>query len=90
MNSKNKRVVALGIAVLLFSTVVFANNMNTGGQKGVVRSMSSYTLGLTGINVGGTFKYDRDFKYVSGPGGVGETIIEHLSQRFDGLTTPGI
>ena len=53
MNSQSNRVVALGVAVFLLSMAVFANNMNAGGQKCVVRSMSSYTLGLTGLNVGG-------------------------------------
>ncbi len=88
MNLKRSIAVASGVAVLLFSTAVFANNMNSGGQKGVVRSMSSYTLGLTGINIGGTFKYDRDFDYVTGPGGVGEVINTATGQPVDDRTAP--
>ena len=88
MKSKSSVAVALGVAVLLISTVVFANNINSGGQKGVVRSMSSYTLGLTGINIGGTFKYDRDFKYVTGPGGIGEVIDMTTGQAVDDRSAP--
>jgi len=78
--------VAVFIFVLFASAA--ANNINNGGQVGVVRTISSKPLGLTGLNIGGSFKYDRDFNYVSGPGGVGEVIDKSTGLAVDGREAP--
>ncbi len=78
------------ILVAFLCTTVFSNNINSGGQKAVVRSMSAYTLGMTGINVGGSFKYDQDFEYITGPGGTGEVIKKSTGLAVDERTTPYI
>lgn len=90
MHSKNNSVVRTGVVLLLLSFVILANNINNGGQLGVVRSMSSYTLGLTGIHVGGGFKYDRDIQYVTGPSGTGEPIDNTTGLAVEDRTAPHI
>ena len=79
------------LAIITFVyAALYANNINSGGQLGVVRSMSSYTLGLTGINIGGGFKYDRDMSYVTGPGGTGEPIDKTTGLAVTDRSAPHI
>ena len=56
--------VAVLMAALALPTWIAANNINTGGQLGVAHCLTSKTLGFTGINLGGGFKYERDYDYV--------------------------
>ena len=58
----------------MLSYTTFANNVNTGGAPGVVRTMSARPLGMTGINAGASIQYARDGEYVTGPNGVGSVI----------------
>jgi hypothetical protein len=60
--------------VLLVSNLLFANDLNTGGQRGVVRTLSAITAGKYGITVGGGFKYAADRTYVKGPSGSGSVL----------------
>lgn len=46
-----------------------ANDINTGGQKGIVRTLSTETLGKTGFHLGGAAKYGTEREYTAGPGG---------------------
>jgi outer membrane protein OmpA-like peptidoglycan-associated protein len=62
------------ITCTLFLINGFANNMDNGGQKGLVKSLSAKTLGITAINIGGTFRYDRDISYAKGPLGTGDVV----------------
>lgn len=57
MNSLTKlqRTICLILAMVL---CVFANNANTGGQKGIGRTISAYALGQQSINTGVTIKFD--------------------------------
>ncbi len=49
--------------------LLFANDLNTGGQAGIVRTLSAFTLGKNHLNIGGAFKYATDAEYVKGPDG---------------------
>jgi outer membrane protein OmpA-like peptidoglycan-associated protein len=55
--------------LLSVSVRISANDLNTGGQSGVLRTLSAATLGRTGFNLGGAFKYATEYDYVKGPGG---------------------
>ncbi len=88
--SQKSVAVKVMVLVMCMSMLGIANNINSGGMLGVVRSMSSYPLGLTGLNVGGGFKYDRDISYVTGPGGSGEVIDNATGQPVDGREAPHI
>ncbi len=90
MNFIRTRMIACSTVVFLLIAFVFANNLNSSGMLGVVRSMSAYPLGLTGINVGGGFKYDRDITYVTGPGGSGEVINNSTGLAVTDRTAPHI
>ncbi len=59
--------------IFLFS-FLNANDLNTGGQLGVVRAHSSYTLGKTGLHTGGTFGFATEMDYVKGPEGKGSVL----------------
>lgn len=59
---------ALLIAIVGLGTA-WPDNINAGGQVGIVRCLSARTLGFTGLNAGAALKYDRDWHYVSGPDG---------------------
>jgi outer membrane protein OmpA-like peptidoglycan-associated protein len=61
------RIMVAGLILLPIS--VFPNDLNTGGQIGVVRTLSATTLGLTGLNLGGAYKYATEYDYINGPGG---------------------
>jgi outer membrane protein OmpA-like peptidoglycan-associated protein len=70
-------IVTLAAAFALFSQAE-ANNINTGGQLGVVHCLTSKTLGLAAINLGGGFKYERDHDYVSDVVGATRTSSPNL------------
>jgi outer membrane protein OmpA-like peptidoglycan-associated protein len=59
---------------------VKANDLNTGGQVGVVRTLSASTLGLTGLHIGGGFKYATGADYVTGPNGTA-SVVETATGR---------
>jgi outer membrane protein OmpA-like peptidoglycan-associated protein len=64
---KREQTFRYAIALLaIFSSQLLA--FNTGGHKGVVRTLSAHTLGIGGINLGLGGKYDSDASYVKGPG----------------------
>jgi OOP family OmpA-OmpF porin len=65
------RRVVVSALVVAFSSVLLANDVNTGGQVGIVRTLSAYTLGKTGLHAGGAFKFGTEMDYVAGPGGTG-------------------
>jgi outer membrane protein OmpA-like peptidoglycan-associated protein len=46
----------------------YGNNINAGGQNGVVRTITATPLGLTTIYVGMAYKYDRDNGFLDGKG----------------------
>ncbi|MBD3241739.1 MAG: OmpA family protein [Chitinivibrionales bacterium] len=56
-------------ALVLLAVAVSADNVNTGGQVGIVRTLSARTLGMTGLNGGAALKYDRDWHFVSSAAG---------------------
>ncbi|MBN2037599.1 MAG: OmpA family protein [Chitinispirillaceae bacterium] len=58
-----------GMLLLTAPESGWANDLNAGGQKAVVRTLSAYTLGKTGIVTGGGLKYATEYDYVSGQGG---------------------
>jgi outer membrane protein OmpA-like peptidoglycan-associated protein/predicted small secreted protein len=43
----------------------FGNDVDNGGQKGIVRTISAYTLGQTGMNVGGSVRGASDLDYIT-------------------------
>lgn len=64
--------VCMLLVVCIFT--VRANDVNTGGQKGILRTLSSYTLGKTGLNTGGAFRFATERLYVTGPDGVDDIL----------------
>lgn len=66
------RGLVLLLVIIGLYSLASANDANTGGQVGIVRTLSSYTLGKTGLHVGGTFKFATEMDYVAGPGGKGQ------------------
>ncbi|MBN1307467.1 MAG: OmpA family protein [Chitinispirillaceae bacterium] len=71
------RMIACVVTTSVFTSALMANDVNTGGQVGIVRTLSSYTLGKTGLHAGGTFRFATDMDYVAGPGGKGS--VEAIS-----------
>ncbi len=63
---------------IALSSTLRANDVNTGGQVGIVRTLSSYTLGKMGLHLGGSFKLGTEMDYVAGPDGKGsvEKIVQ--------------
>ena len=64
-----------GALLLLIPIAGTANDLNTGGQNGVLRTLSASTFGYTGLNIGGAFKYATEYDYIKGPAG-GPSVIE--------------
>lgn len=60
------------VSILAFAAA--ANDVNTGGQRGVIRALSAQTLGKTGVNIGGALRYSQDWEYVAGPLGTGPVV----------------
>ena len=42
----------IAVSTIGFLSGVFANDANTGGHVGIIRTLSSYTLGKTGLHAG--------------------------------------
>ncbi|MBN2188414.1 MAG: OmpA family protein [Chitinispirillaceae bacterium] len=62
----------LGVCMLLaISGALFSNDLNTGGQRGVVRTLSTATLGKSVITAGGGFYLAKDREYAKGTDGSG-------------------
>jgi len=59
----------LGICLFSLTASSTANDANTAGQTGIVRTLSAFTSGQTGLNVGGGFKYAFDREYVNSVAG---------------------
>lgn len=54
-----------GALVLCIAVFANANDVNTAGQNGVVRTLSANTFGKTGFHVGSGFKYSADKEYLT-------------------------
>lgn len=54
-----------GALMLSFAITVTANDVNTSGQSGVIRTFSANTLGKTGFHIGSSFKYAADKEYLT-------------------------
>ncbi|MBN1306825.1 MAG: hypothetical protein JXA18_02835, partial [Chitinispirillaceae bacterium] len=77
-------------AYVIFAAVVsslYANDLNTGGQKGIVRTLSTETLGKTGFNLGGALKYGTEMEYIAGPKGEG-AVVNSANNRPAERTAP--
>jgi len=71
---------AIVLFCILAQEVLFADDLNTGGQLGVVRTLSTATLGKYGITAGSGFKYAADGEYAGGPNGTGSVLrVQGLS-----------
>jgi outer membrane protein OmpA-like peptidoglycan-associated protein len=77
----------MGVLLLLLAIDGIANDLNCGGQNGVLRTLSAQSLGFTGFNIGGGFKYSTDYDYVKGPGG-GTSVLESGSGTPVSRETP--
>lgn len=81
------------LGTLFFSTLVTlfssssANDLNTAGQCGLLRTLSTETLGKTGMSLGGGFKYATEMEYISGPRGTAN-VLTATSQRPVARSTP--
>jgi len=64
----------VGLLVTIAVCTAMGNDVNSGGQKGIVRTLSSSTLGKTGLNVGGSWRLGSDMSYVAGPNGTGNVL----------------
>jgi outer membrane protein OmpA-like peptidoglycan-associated protein len=62
----NRSLLALAF-IAITATSIYSNDINTGGQRGIIRAMSAYTLGQTGLNVGGAIRGGADRDYVLDP-----------------------
>jgi outer membrane protein OmpA-like peptidoglycan-associated protein len=83
-----KRRITQSCSIILFSAVIlWANDLNTGGQKGIVRTLSTETLGKTGVNIGGAFKYATEMEYISGPNR-STSVINTRTDRAVDRSTP--
>lgn len=58
---------ALLVLAVVLCTHAAANNINAGGQKGLIRAMTTETHGLGALTIGGAVKYDWDKYYAIGP-----------------------
>ena len=80
------------LAAVVFFANASANNINSGGEKGLIRTMTTETHGLGAITLGGAIKYDIDEDYAIGPNGQynvlntkTNTIEQHdFAQLFSG------
>jgi hypothetical protein len=77
----------LGALLLLIPFIGIANDLNSGGQAGVLRTLSASTLGYTGLNIGGAFKYATGNDYIEGPvleSGAGLAVSREAPRLFSG------
>jgi outer membrane protein OmpA-like peptidoglycan-associated protein len=73
-----------GAVALSFAITVTANDVNTSGQSGVIRTFSANMLGKTGFYIGSSFKYSADKDYVSVVSKRGAAISHDASHLFSG------
>jgi len=82
MNLKNPKTL-MALAVLAFAMPSLANNMNAGGQLGVARTTSTYTLGKgtfhTGLSIKGDYAYE-DLRLLQSDSSISEESPFLLSQ----------
>jgi len=64
-----------------------ANDLNTAGQCGLLRTLTTETLGKTGTSLGGGFKYATEMDYISGPRGT-ENVVSTKTRRAVTRTAP--
>ncbi len=79
------------VIFFIFSSLffrVFSNDINTGGHRGIIRTLSAETLGKTGFNFGGAAKYGTEMEYVAGPRGRGEVLNSADGKPVSGRTAP--
>ena len=74
----------IGAIVLSFAITVTANDVNTSGQSGVIRTFSANTLGKTGFYIGSSFKYAADKDYLTEVRRKGAVISHDASHLFSG------
>jgi outer membrane protein OmpA-like peptidoglycan-associated protein len=60
---------ALLFIISIIFGIAYANNVSSGGQQGIVRTLSAQTHGKFGILAGGALKYDRHYDFLKGPDG---------------------
>jgi outer membrane protein OmpA-like peptidoglycan-associated protein len=65
-----------------FLTLTWANNINWGGHKGLIRVMSTETYGTMGLNIGGAIKYDFDKYYAMGPPEKRSQVLDLENNRW--------
>ncbi len=71
----------LMLLTLFVPVILWANNVNTGGQKGIVRALTVETHGVGGINTGIGLKYDLDMYYAKGPSGTASGVQNTLNNN---------
>lgn len=69
MNSFFIKTGAMILSCIIIHGILFADDLNTGGQLGIVRTLSTATLGKEVITAGGGFKIAADGEYAKGPNG---------------------
>ncbi|MFC1584284.1 OmpA family protein [Fibrobacterota bacterium] len=74
------RLLILATALLTGNAV--ANNINAGGEKGLIRTMTTETHGLGALTFGGAIKGDWDDEYAIGPNGNYKTVF-NINTRQD-------
>jgi len=80
------------LAIILVCFLATANDVNTGGQQGIARTLTASTIGKTGISVGGSFRLASEMAYVAGPDGKGSIVTtgthpKNLSREMPYLMT---
>ncbi|HEX3019853.1 MAG TPA: OmpA family protein [Chitinispirillaceae bacterium] len=78
------KVLLSGAVMLSFAITVAANDVNTSGQSGVVRTFSANTMGKTGFHIGSSFKYAADKEYLTIVKKGNEKISHDASHLFSG------
>lgn len=73
-----------GALLLTFAFTINANDVNTSGQSGVVRTFSANTMGKTGFHVGSAFKYAADKEYVTAVKKGSGNVSSDASHLFSG------
>ncbi|MBN1578881.1 MAG: hypothetical protein JW913_20135, partial [Chitinispirillaceae bacterium] len=82
-----RRLISLTVIFVAGISSIYANDINTGGQKGIVRTLSTETLGKTGFNLGGALKYGTEMEYIAGPKGEGG-VLKSANNRPVDRTAP--
>lgn len=72
----------INLLLLITVGIGWSNNLNTGGQKGVMRTLTVETHGIGGIHVGLGGKYDYDESYIKGAFDSSKVINHSNSTSF--------